>query len=138
MIRKILCLLGFHNWIYHLGADVRERGCVFCDNIQEGCYDGMSIDWMNRGKGRGSNKALESHAANQHAIWSHWMKYFFSVCTQEERVEVQNGHIKRFKTGNLVISKDNVERWKRQMNTDYDQLSEKEKDSDRNIVREFY
>ena len=63
----------------------------------------------------------EKIAEIQHAIWSHWMKYLFSKCYQES------------KEGEFicVIDGDCVERWKRQMNTSYSDLTEKEKESDR-------
>ena len=57
-------------------------------------------------------------AAVQHEIWSHWMKYLFSVCQHEP-------------AGVEVILPNEAERWKRQMNTPYSELTEKEKESDR-------
>lgn len=44
-----------------------------------------------------------------HNIWSHWMKYQFSVCIKNN-------------DGSITIPRDNVERWTRQINSDYDQL----------------
>lgn len=35
------------------------------------------------------------------------------------------------------MPKEKVERWTRQMNTNYEDLTEKEKESDRNQVRKF-
>jgi hypothetical protein len=64
------------------------------------------------------NNIKEALADTQHAIWSHWMKYMFSCGTFNE-------------DGTWVMPKDKVERWSRQMNTDYVLLTEKEKDSDR-------
>jgi hypothetical protein len=64
-------------------------------------------------------KEIERVAEIQHNdIWSHWMKYMF---TQGELD----------KEGNWIIPKEKVERWKRQMNTPYVDLTEKEKESDR-------
>ena len=60
----------------------------------------------------------EELAATQHDIWAHWMKYQFSVCIENE-------------DGSLTIPAEKVERWKRQMNTPYFELTEKEKESDR-------
>jgi hypothetical protein len=59
-----------------------------------------------------------------HAIWSHWMKYMLSECKMND-------------DGSFVIPKEKVARWTRQMHTDYCDLSEKEKDSDRHIVDKF-
>ena len=64
---------------------------------------------------------LEKLANMQHKIWSQWMDYLFSVC-------------KEYGDGSMVIPKDKVERWKRQIDTPYYELSEPEKDSDRNIA----
>jgi len=60
----------------------------------------------------------EKLAALQHDIWSHWMRYLFSCC-------------KKSNSGNLIIPKDKVNHWKRQVSLKYDKLSEKEKDNDR-------
>ncbi len=61
----------------------------------------------------------EELAALMHEIWGDWMKYLFS-----------KGAI-RGKDRAHIIYPLNVQRWKRQMRTPYDELSEKEKDSDR-------
>ena len=59
----------------------------------------------------------EEIAAVQHAIWSHWMKYLFSVSDTDSGCE--------------TIPADEANRWKRQVNTPYSELKEKEKESDR-------
>ena len=64
---------------------------------------------------------IEEIAAVQHEIWSHWMKYLFQCSFQFEK----------FKDGSALIPADKVKRWKRQMNTPYSELTEKEKESDR-------
>jgi len=53
----------------------------------------------------------------QHEIWSHWMKYLFEVSIQNQ-------------DGSVTIPADKVNRWKRQMNTKYENLSNNEKNSD--------
>ena len=60
---------------------------------------------------------LEKLADLQHEIWSHWMKYLFVVSIQNE-------------DGSVTIPAEKVIRWKRQMNTAYADLSEKEQKSD--------
>jgi hypothetical protein len=72
---------------------------------------------------------LEERADAQHQIWSHWMKYFFSQSEMVYNPELNLYH--------LAISKENIDRWRRQVNTDYAELSEPEKESDRKIVRKF-
>jgi len=64
-----------------------------------------------------SSKMREKIAKTQHDIWAHWMKYLFSCC------DVYNGiH---------VLNSNKVRRWKRQMETPYNELTEAEKESDR-------
>lgn len=60
----------------------------------------------------------EKLAETQHEIWASWMKYLFSVSIQNE-------------DGSCMIPADKVIRWKRQIKTPYSELSEQEKDSDR-------
>ncbi len=60
----------------------------------------------------------EKIAAVQHEVWSHWMKYLFSVCVENE-------------DGSCTIPADKVQRWTRQLNTPYNALMDKEKESDR-------
>ena len=76
------------------------------------------------------NKELREEVADLcHRQWSNWMKYIFTRC-EEDEVEPLDDDIP-WNTGNLVIPIEWVERWKRQVNTDYKNLSEEEKDSDR-------
>lgn len=60
---------------------------------------------------------LEKLAELQHEIWSHWMKYLFEVATQN-------------KDGSVTIPAEKAARWKRQMNTEYADLSPREQKSD--------
>lgn len=67
---------------------------------------------------------IEVLADVEHKGWSRWMKYLFSVS-------------KKNKDGSITIPKDKVKRWERQIKTDYKDLSDKEKESDRKEVRKF-
>ena len=60
----------------------------------------------------------EKISAAQHRIWSSWMKYLFSICPLTG-------------DGSVIIPPDKVKRWKRQIATRYEDLTEREKDSDR-------
>jgi hypothetical protein len=60
----------------------------------------------------------EALAAYAHEAWSGWMLYLFSKCDTDE-------------DGGMRMPKWAVERWSRQMDTEYDRLSEQEKESDR-------
>ncbi len=64
------------------------------------------------------SKRREKLAEYAHSTWSEWMDYLFSKCTLDE-------------AGDLVIPEWAVKRWKRQVETEYAELSEQEKESDR-------
>ena len=71
------------------------------------------------------NIVREILADVQHEIWSHWMEYLFSLCPEVEGSVMETRYIPH----------DLVKRWTRQMNTPYSELSEKEKDSDRDQAK---
>lgn len=75
---------------------------------------------------------IEEKADKQHQIWSHWMKYMFSQCDFG-----LPSVLSAVETGSCIIPKDKVERWMKQMNTDYKDLTLKEKQSDEDIVITF-
>jgi len=60
----------------------------------------------------------------QHTIWSHWMKYMFTQGNYDNE-------------GNWIMPKEKVIHWQQQMNTEYIDLSKKEKQSDIDIVKRF-
>jgi hypothetical protein len=60
----------------------------------------------------------EALADLEHDRWSRWMKYQFSKGTFND-------------DGSWTMPAESVERWKRQMETPYADLTESEKDSDR-------
>jgi len=64
-------------------------------------------------------ESLRERISNaQHEIWAHWMNYLFSVCQENP-------------DGTFLIPADKAERWHAQMATSYSDLTESEKDSDR-------
>jgi hypothetical protein len=65
---------------------------------------------------------FEAHAALEHDIWGSWMYHMFSQGTMNP-------------DGTWTMPAWAVERWTRQMNESYHNLSEKEKESDREQVR---
>ena len=67
---------------------------------------------------------LENLAAVEHERWSHWQRYLHEQCIEGE-------------DGSLTIPTSLVTKWAKQMETAYDALSEREKDSDREQVREY-
>ena len=67
----------------------------------------------------------ERLATIEHERWADWMKYQFSLCKQNP-------------DGSLTIPADAVKHWTRQIETKYEDLTEKEKDSDREQVDRYW
>jgi hypothetical protein len=65
---------------------------------------------------------IEQLAHYEHESWARWMQYLFSKCIRDE-------------DDDYVIPRALVERWQRQADTPYAELSEQEKESDREEVR---
>lgn len=65
-----------------------------------------------------NSSVLEETSHEIHEIWTNWMTYLFTESIKNE-------------DGTYTIPKDKVKRWMNQMRTPYSQLSEKEKNSDR-------
>jgi len=76
-------------------------------------------------------ETFEKLSHYQHEIWSSWMKYMFSLCDKEKHPFEDK------ETGNLIIPRAKIKRWKKQIATSYEKLSEKEKQSDRDQVNKF-
>ena len=66
-----------------------------------------------------------------HKQWIVWMEYLFSKSIPYKPGEVQNYE------GAVIIPKWAVDRWTRQMNTDYFNLPDNEKESDRKEADKF-
>lgn len=71
-----------------------------------------------------NNELVELLAEHEHKRWTKWQSYLFS---------------KSFKNddGSVTIPKELVDRWNRQILTDYNSLPEPEKESDRNCAKEI-
>lgn len=67
---------------------------------------------------------LDCLADIEHARWAKWQRYL-------------HGKGKKQADGSLIIPAELVARWERQIETPYVQLSEEEKESDREQVREY-
>ncbi|QOT19786.1 hypothetical protein [Paenarthrobacter sp. YJN-5] len=71
-----------------------------------------------------TSEALEITAAVEHARWAHWQKYLHEQCSALE-------------DGSLVIPSHLVRRWEQQIATPYADLSDQEKNSDRDQAQEY-
>ena len=82
---------------------------------------------------------VEKGADLEHDRWARWQKYLFSKCTPHKTLSrnAKTNQEEEIETGNLVINRDLVERWQRQINTPYAELSEAEKESDRKETRNY-
>ena len=67
------------------------------------------------------DELIEALADKEHASWARWMCYVFDIGKTNE-------------DGSFTIPKEYVDRWLRQACTDYKELSEREKQSDRDEV----
>jgi hypothetical protein len=72
---------------------------------------------------------IEKLADIEHTRWSKWQEYFFSKCLFKKDVGFDDRYVY------FALSKDLYERWVRQINTSYAELSEAEKESDRKEAR---
>ena len=77
---------------------------------------------------------IEALADKEHASWARWMEYLFSRC-----IKIYDGHFEY-----LAIPPELASRWQRQIEMPYAELSEREKQSDRDevahilpIIREY-
>ena len=69
---------------------------------------------------------FEKLAAIEHERWADWQRYMHKQCRPIVR------------TGALIIPVELVEKWERQIATPYAELSETEKESDRDQVRRYW
>jgi hypothetical protein len=70
------------------------------------------------------NDLLEQLAAIEHERWSHWQRYMHEKAHRND-------------DGSLTLPADLVSRWERLMCTPYSQLTEEERESDREQVRRY-
>jgi hypothetical protein len=73
---------------------------------------------------------IEKGADLEHDRWARWQKHMFSKMRE---VKMPGGQL----TGEMILPKEFVDRWFRQVNTSYSELSEQEKESDRKETRNY-
>lgn len=67
---------------------------------------------------------IEELARYEHERWARWQSYLHYLCIKHE-------------DGTFTIPKEKVDRWNKQINTNYQDLSEEEKESDRVGARQI-
>lgn len=70
-------------------------------------------------------RSIDVFAEVEHRRWAHWQQYMHSHCT-------------RLGDGSLVIPAELAARWQTQLETPYEALTEREKESDREQVRKYF
>ena len=70
------------------------------------------------------DRFVEDGAELEHARWARWQAHVFARATKNQ-------------DGSYTISASDAERWQRQIDADYKDLSEPEKESDRREAREY-
>ena len=73
----------------------------------------------------------EQLAAIEHQRWADWQRHVHSVCYENKGVGGEP-------TGELTIPSELARHWERQIETPYHELSEKEKNSDREQVDRYW
>lgn len=71
-----------------------------------------------------TKELIEILAAIEHDRWSHWQSYLHSKCKKND-------------DGSLTMPRELVEKWNTQIETNYYDLTEKEKESDREQVMKY-
>lgn len=72
---------------------------------------------------------LEQLAAIEHERWADWQRYMHSKCATPKQMAAAKG--------DLIIPAHMVQQWERQIATPYADLSEREKNSDREQVERY-
>ncbi|MFE4693971.1 hypothetical protein ACFRH6_28490 [Streptomyces sp. NPDC056749] len=84
----------------------------------------MQIHGQDTPEAHSMEEVMEELAGIEHERWAHWQRYLHSRCSRQS-------------DGSLTIPAELVLRWESQMDTPYDELSETEKESDREQVRRY-
>lgn len=71
-----------------------------------------------------SAETVEHLAAIEHERWAHWQRYVHDRCARQE-------------DGSLVVPAELAARWAAQIETPYSELSEQERESDREQVQRY-
>ncbi len=110
----------FRQWL-QVGIDQIEAGQVVEIDMSTAPDPGAQNTVARVSEQRNTSSLIEQLADKEHASWARWMNYIFDVGKTNE-------------DGSFTIPAEYVTRWLRQANTRYAELSEREKQSDRDEV----
>ena len=85
----------------------------------------MPFDYDDHAAGHADDAKIEALADYAHSAWGGWMMYLFDLSNEN------------CDDGTYTIPKELVDRWTRQMEADYADLPENEKESDRKEARKM-
>jgi len=71
-----------------------------------------------------NKEIMDKFGEAQHKIWADWMKFLFT-----EGYDMEDGSFK--------MKREKVERWRRQMNTPYEELTRKEQETDIKVAQDY-
>lgn len=82
---------------------------------------------------------VEKGADIEHDRWARWQKYLHSLCTPHiiNSLNTETRQYEEIKTGGLVISKERVIHWEKEIATPYSKLAEELKEYDRKETRNY-
>ncbi|WP_199084607.1 hypothetical protein [Bosea sp. ASV33] len=80
----------------------------------------MAANWCSQAL----NELMEALASIEHERWAHWQSYVHSKAIRQP-------------DGSLLLPPELVEKWERQIATKYADLTEREKESDREQVNKY-
>ena len=86
------------------------------------------------------SKLFEELASIEHTRWADWQEYVFEKCERHYNIykDKKTGELVQEETNKLVIPEWAVKNWERQIKTPYKDLSEEEKNSDREQVMRYW
>lgn len=81
-----------------------------------------------------NEELFEKLAAIEHERWADWQRYVHSKCVRVIDVEEDGTETLR----EVTLPVELFQHWERQINTPYDELTEDEKDADRDQVHRYW
>jgi hypothetical protein len=108
----------------NIKKDIENSKVIMQEETHDMDYENKERKRILKSSKKDEDTMIEKLAEYAHSAWSGWMKY-------------QRKKSKESKIGEIIVPKDSAERWERQMNTEYNKLPEKEKESDRDEAKKI-
>jgi hypothetical protein len=85
-----------------------------------------------------NDELFEKLAAIEHERWADWQKYVHGKLIAHRKLDCKTTQNPEGNFDDFVLSKELFDHWERQIKTPYAELSEEEKESDREQVRRYW